>query len=326
MAGIAIIGAGVAGATVAHLMQRCGHKVTVFDKSRGSGGRISSRQTSLGTVDHGTPYFELTRSEALRFLQSALDARAVQWWQPRMVRHTAQGGQLCKPQRVLVGCPTMNSLTRFLLQSAELVRQTRITSAIRTVDGWTLEGEDGQLFSGYDLLVITTPPQQALPLLHKTPALQHQVRSAEMECCWVALVQSEEPLSCTYDVMLFEQEPLRRVVRHDTKPGRSGGAVLQLQASPQWSQENKELSEEAVSAALVEAATAVGIVLPGSYQSWAHLWRYGFTGHPLGQPCLFDQEAGVGVCGDWLLGRTVEDAICSALQMVTTIKRELVWQ
>ena len=320
MATIAIIGAGMAGSAAATVLQRDGHQVTVFDKSRGSGGRISSRRTVMGPVDHGTPYFELTRPETLRFLQPALDSCALQWWRPRVVSFTAQGMMQQKEMQVLVGYPTMSSLTRFLLQGVELLPETRITSAIRTVDGWTLQGDDGRLFSGYDLLIITTPPLQALPLLQETPQLQQLVCQAEMECSWVAVVQSEQVSAPPYEVALFEQGALCRAVRHDAKPGRCYGTVWQLQASSAWSRGHQELPKEEAAVRLVEAAKTAGITVPDQYQVWAHRWLYGFTARPVGVPCIYDASAGLGVCGDWLLGRGVEDALFSALQLVEKIQ------
>ncbi|MDO9620329.1 MAG: FAD-dependent oxidoreductase, partial [Moraxellaceae bacterium] len=40
---IAIIGAGMSGLSCASALQQLGHNVTVFDKSRGMGGRMSTR-------------------------------------------------------------------------------------------------------------------------------------------------------------------------------------------------------------------------------------------------------------------------------------------
>jgi hypothetical protein len=323
MTGIAIIGAGVAGATAAASLQRDGYQVTVFDKSRGSGGRISSRQTLAGTVDHGTPYFELTRPETALFVQPALAAGALKWWQPRMVQSRPAGAVLREEvKKVLVGYPAMSSFTRFLLQQVDLVPQARITSAVRTVDGWTLQSEEGQLYSGFDQLIITTPPQQALPLLQESPVLQHQVLPAAMECSWVAVVQSDQGTAVPFEVALFETGTLCRAVRHDAKPGRSCGTVWQLQASPAWSQQYQELPKETVASVLVEAARVAALEIPDQHQAWAHRWLYGFTARSLDLPFLFDAAAGLGVCGDWLLGRTVEDAIHSALQLASTLKEQ----
>ena len=40
---VAVVGAGIAGASCAHALSHSGHAVQVFDKSRGAGGRMSTR-------------------------------------------------------------------------------------------------------------------------------------------------------------------------------------------------------------------------------------------------------------------------------------------
>ncbi|MEO1171206.1 MAG: amine oxidase, partial [Myxococcota bacterium] len=43
----------------------------------------------------------------------------------------------------------------------------------------------------------------------------------------------------------------------------------------------------------------------------AHRWRYSLVESPVGLPCLWDEAAGEGACGDWTLGARVEDAFLS---------------
>ena len=54
---IAIVGAGMAGIACARTLVQAGHRVTVFDKSQGLGGRMSTRGSAFGTFDHGAQYF-----------------------------------------------------------------------------------------------------------------------------------------------------------------------------------------------------------------------------------------------------------------------------
>ncbi len=53
---IAVIGAGLAGLTAARTLSKAAHEVTVFDKSRGLGGRLATRRTEAGGIDHGAPW------------------------------------------------------------------------------------------------------------------------------------------------------------------------------------------------------------------------------------------------------------------------------
>lgn len=45
---IAIVGSGIAGLTCARILQQEGHKVTLFEKSKGPGGRVATRLTPAG--------------------------------------------------------------------------------------------------------------------------------------------------------------------------------------------------------------------------------------------------------------------------------------
>ncbi len=54
---IAIIGTGIAGLSAARALKDAGHVVQLFDKSRGSGGRMSSKRSDAGALDMGAQYF-----------------------------------------------------------------------------------------------------------------------------------------------------------------------------------------------------------------------------------------------------------------------------
>ena len=52
---IAIIGAGLAGLSAARALTAAGHTPVVFEKSRGLGGRLATRRTEFGPIDHSDP-------------------------------------------------------------------------------------------------------------------------------------------------------------------------------------------------------------------------------------------------------------------------------
>ncbi len=60
---IAVLGAGLTGASAAASLVQQGHQVTVFDKGRAAGGRMSSKRTEQGYLDMGAQYFT-ARSDA----------------------------------------------------------------------------------------------------------------------------------------------------------------------------------------------------------------------------------------------------------------------
>ena len=54
---IAVVGAGMAGLTLARALQARGNDVVVFEKSRGFGGRLATKRVGQATFDSGAQYF-----------------------------------------------------------------------------------------------------------------------------------------------------------------------------------------------------------------------------------------------------------------------------
>ena len=89
---IAIIGSGIAGLAAARTLAEAGRAVQLFDKSRGSGGRLASKRSSIGDLDIGAPYF--TARDA-HFQAAVAQWQAAGWvapWTPALYRH--QDGHL----------------------------------------------------------------------------------------------------------------------------------------------------------------------------------------------------------------------------------------
>ncbi len=59
---IAVIGAGMAGITIARKLAQ-NNKVIIFDKARGIGGRMATRRIGDYHFDHGAQYFTAKNSD-----------------------------------------------------------------------------------------------------------------------------------------------------------------------------------------------------------------------------------------------------------------------
>ncbi|MBD1399937.1 NAD(P)/FAD-dependent oxidoreductase [Pelovirga terrestris] len=310
----AVIGAGMAGVTMARQLVAQGNAVTLFDKSKGTGGRMSSRSWQGGWIDHGAPYFAARSDEFAGYLQRHLAPEVWRSWQAQ-ISGTPNQDELAD----YIGIPRNSSITRSLLGAINFQPSTRIAGLEREGNSWLLFNDGESLLGRWDLVVITAPAPQTYVLVRDFHEIAEQVKKAQMEPCWVAAVQLSEPLNETAEVMIDPVAGLRRIVANSAKPGRNNKNVYLLQATADWSQGHLEETPEMVGAKLCELLLQGLCPATPPQLLFAHRWRYAFTKTPLGKGFLWSQGLQLGICGDWCIGRTVEDAWASAMALAEQI-------
>ena len=271
---VAIIGGGIAGASCARLLADAGFAVTVFDKSRGVGGRMATRRAQLiqpdGTAtpmmfDHGVPFFDAGTSEFETLLRAAQVQGVVEKWSPR-IRSTAVDRATPLPSRedrnLWVATPDMPSLCRWLLQGVEVRTNCAVQALQRNGVHWKVLSDSVLSSPDFDAVVVTIPPRQAADLWEPIhPAWAIQARHGEMTPCWTLMGTTRldesdgRPSVAEGDWDLFTPfwEVISIIVRQDRKPGRSvqaGMAQWVVHAHAAWSRDHLESSPEEVQAVL----------------------------------------------------------------------------
>ncbi len=313
----AVIGAGMAGVTIAHQLAGQGMEVTLFDKSKGTGGRMSSRSWQGGWIDHGAPYFAARTEEFAGYLQAQVPSTVCQPWSARV-----QGDPSNDELVGFIGVPRNSSITRSLLSAINFQPSTRIAGLEREGKRWLLFNDGETLLGHWDLVVVTAPAPQTFALVRGIPELATPVEQAVMEPCWVAAIQLSSPLNEAAEVMIDPAPGLRRIVNNSAKPGRNNNGVYLLQATADWSQNHLEESPEQVGTRLRDLLGQHVSPAQRPEVLFAHRWRYGFTKKPIGIDFLWNQGLQIGICGDWCRGRTVEDAWISAMALAGKISGE----
>ena len=82
---IAVIGAGLSGVRLGQILGDVAD-VRIFEKSRGTGGRMSTRRADPFRFDHGAQYFTARGAGFQEFLSPYLVSGTVARWSPRIVR------------------------------------------------------------------------------------------------------------------------------------------------------------------------------------------------------------------------------------------------
>lgn len=328
---VAVIGAGMAGAACAHGLRSAGAAVTLFEKSRGPGGRMSTRRATWldadgaeRTVefDHGAQLFSARHPRFRATLARAQAAGAVAPWTARVHAPWPAAGR----RERFVATTQMTALVRHLIGPAEVRLQCAVQRLQRDGRAWQLVDAEGRTHGPFDQVVLAMPPAQAALLL----AGHHDdwadtLQSVPMEPCWTLMAVTDD-VEWPWDAAEPGRGPLAWVARNDRKPGRSapaGCAVWVAQASAAWSAAQVEQDAHEVSAQMLSALRAL---LPGRAAARVHYsavqrWRYAHPAAGALDPalCWWDGAFGVGVCGDYMAGSNVEAAWRSGDELADTI-------
>ena len=82
---IAVIGAGIAGLACARELARADAKVTVFERSRGLGGRLGTRRQGNLAFDHGAQFITARSRSFVKYAEVAGRAGVLGRWSPRIL-------------------------------------------------------------------------------------------------------------------------------------------------------------------------------------------------------------------------------------------------
>lgn len=295
---VAIIGAGIAGVSCADGLRAAGHSVTLFDKGRGAGGRMSTRRlrTALGEVaiDHGAQYFT-ARDPAFRELVAT-------WADQGIAEPWALAGA-----DAWVGVPGMNAVVRQMARAHHVEWNHLVKGLARRADSWWLIGEGGET-GPFDAVILAIPAEQAAVILSLHDlAMTRLALGARSQPCWAGMFVFGEPLD-GLPHMIRSGGDVAWAARNSAKPGRSGPEAWIVQGSAAWSRTRLEHSRQVIADwLLAELAHLAGSVLPPPIEAQAHLWRYALSAGT-GDGALWNAGLGLGVCGDWLLGPRIECA------------------
>lgn len=307
-----IIGAGLAGLTAGRTLADAGHRVTLAEKSRGLGGRLATRSTEFGGIDHGAQYLT-ARSKPFRALMTGLsNDGTVAPWTPADKDRTDEWH---------VGTPGMRDLATPLAKDLAIRLGSRVVRIERDGQRFDamIESGDGTAISTFDAVISTAPAAQARDLLEPLDAQFQALGAVEMAPCWAGLFAFDQTEKRPFEFRRPSGDPLAWIACNGSKPQRRGETWI-VHASPHWSRANLERERDDVIDDLLDAFSRDTGISAAPVHAKAHRWRYALVEKPLGRYFLSGCDERVFACGDWCLAPRAEAAFESARRLCDHIK------
>lgn len=311
---VAIIGAGISGAVCARTLVDHGVKVEVFEKSRGPGGRMSTRRAhDAHWYDHGAQYFTVDHPVFEKYVSEWLKADVIAEWKARFLEINEESRVPLPDKKRFVGVPSMTAAAKMMLRDVVVHEQNKIDHL-------------KQLHEQFTHIVIATPAKQAWNLVETiSPNLAKTCSKASFHPCWALMVGFSHRLDLDFDAAKIHNSPICWIANNATKPGRQHlKSSWTVHASPDWSTQNLEKDASTVERELLEIFKELIKLdsLSPTHLS-AHRWRYAMTDKVPESSSFYDQEKRLGVCGDWTHGNKVQDAFLSGMTIAQTLLKEI---
>ena len=332
---VLVVGAGMAGLSCAERLQQAGLQVLVVDKSRGVGGRLSTRrvETSAGVVglDHGAQYITASSDSFRRFIQQQVKLGTMVEWGRNL--HIFENGRLREggldERRARFCCPDgMTAVAKQMAAGLQVEPGVRVRAVRSTGSGWVVEVENGDHHSAQSV-VMTLPAPQILELLsgwlEEDMPLYGPLQSAEYWPCIAVMAGygSEVTPPVWQGVKWQGDGQVMWTALDSSKRSQPLPPRVVIHSTPEFACEHLQDEADRLEAAgqrlLKHVAAQLGDWLGQPEWMQVHRWRYSLPIELVGLMSLgmmVSAEDGEArwplVCGgDWCAGAKVEGAFLS---------------
>ena len=309
---VAVIGAGIAGATCARHLAEAGWNVEIFEKELTPGGRMAAfraeREGEKLCFDRGAQYFTVREEPFSRQVRAWVAEGAVEAWDARLITIDERGSTRPFSAFAWVGRPAMDAVIKVQLEGLQVRFGADVVGIVGEPGQWRLQLADGRERGFYRAVILATPSEIAVKLLrHLAPLQASAAVRARSAPCWALTADFDATMETPFDGAKILTGPLSWIARDASKPGRGPAETWVAHASPIWSRSNLDSDPKKVAAELA-AALSARLRVDRPARARAHLWREALVERAVGSPFGWDRALSIGSCGDWYLGPRVEFA------------------
>lgn len=335
---VAIVGGGITGCLLAEFLKNNTSEVTIFEKSRGCGGRASTKRTDWGQCDLGATIVPAKSAGFEQFMQDLCEQQLATQW-PSKIYAIEQKADIQSPMQVFrserryyIFNHKMNAVCQHWVQATKLYTNSLVTE-IRHVagQGWQVKIEDVWFNELFDKLVITAPWPQSRQLIENSVlpfTLPKYLQ--DWTSCWSVGIKVAPKIAEEVDLLYLKGLPVQTLIRDSAKPDRPKVDSTELgKPSEIWvAQLTNELSDGLTKVAKEQAIALANKTFCDLFElpkhnishNFAHYWRFarpsaGQT--PLG---LIEQSnLGFYAGGDWSFGASIESAFEAAINLKNSV-------
>jgi renalase len=314
-----IIGSGFASAVLTKALGQ-NSNLLIFDKSRGPGGRSSTRRVeNVGLFDHGLQYISPTIKEFDFFLNQNLKSSIKEW---NGNFHVFEDSKTIDSKKY-IGKLGNNDFVKDLL-STKVEYLKELEGLERRNNKWTLQFKDKGT-QDCERLILTIPLEQCQKI---TNSLNLNLNfEGSMEPNLTAMIAFNKPLKIPFAGIKFQKNPILEWAGNESSKLRIGNnenlELWTLQSSLDFAKKYchiyRDKKEEVLELMIQEFLNLFEIKNVEISHKDIHGWLYAFKNKDFFNKFYWNKDINLGICGDWMCGPKAEDAWSSATLLANQI-------
>ena len=320
MKDIAVIGAGFSAATLCYFIEK---DLDIYEKSRGVGGRCSTRRVdNVGLFDHGLQYIKSHNKEFKKFLKD------YSIWKGNF--KIFQNNQLIDDldKERIIHENGNNSLVKNLFRNKNVIFNKELKNLEKKSDHFNLIFKDDTQ-ENYKTVIISAPFQQAYNLTKQFTEDYFSKFNFSMQPNLTLMIALNKGLKLNLSAISFEDDDvLGFAANENTKKKDLINKDLELwtiQSSLKYAIKNiyeyrnnkQNLIDEILKSFSIKLK--VDIKKDNIEYSDIHGWLYAYNQKVAAPNCYWDKNLRLGICGDWFSGGNAENAFTNAKQLAKLI-------
>jgi len=310
MKNIIIIGSGIAGLSAANYLSSKKFNVTVLDKGKYPGGRISTRRGEDFIFNHGAQFFTAKSNEFKKICNRAVnDNVLVNWVDSKTNR--------------FIGNPDMREFSLWLSQNLTIF-QENVVERLDYNEQFIVNTNKKKFTC--DGLIITAPSSQTASLIKNLDETFHElIEKVEYFPCWCVMLSLRD--MSLKNFYIDEKSIFNWIVSENNKiKNQLNHNCLTIHTNERFSVENLDETKEVALDKIVQEFTKIYQVKTQDiiYKN-IHRWRYAKVKKPFPQEeNKISKKIPFGIAGDWCPpsqdkhyngnGQRVEDAYLSGIE------------
>ena len=320
MKDIAIIGTGFSAATLSYFIKK---DLDFYEKSRGAGGRCSTRRVEdVGLFDHGLQYIKNPNPEFKEILSDCSI-----WKGNFKIFENNQLKNDADKERIIHENGN-NLLIKNLFKNKNIFVNKELKSIEKKSDHLKLTFKD-ETQEQYKTVVITAPFQQAYNLTKQFTENFFSNFNFSMQPNLTVMVAFNKSLKLDLSAITFENDDvLGFAANENTKKKNLINKDLELwtiQSSLKYAVKNikeyRNNKQFLIDEILKNFSNKLKINISKEqiHYSDIHGWLYAYNLNTSSPNCYWDSHLRLGICGDWFSGGNAENAFFNAKKLANLI-------